>query len=44
MKKIAVRKVETLKTTNAMYACASCDWWCDIVSAFGMNSYFGIGA
>lgn len=41
MKKISVRKVETLKTTAAMYACASCDFWCDIIDIFGLTGVVG---
>ena len=28
MKKITVRKVETLKTTAAAYGCSGCPWLC----------------
>ncbi len=41
MKKIAIRKVETLKTTSALYACASCQKICDIATELGMGSLFG---
>ncbi|WP_255424751.1 hypothetical protein [Corallococcus sp. CA053C] len=44
MKKISVRKVETLKTTAALYACSSCDMWCDIMTTLGMGSLFGVDA
>lgn len=44
MKKIAIRKLETLKTTSALYACASCQRICDIAIEFGMGSLFGVDA
>ncbi len=33
MKKFAIREVETVKTTAALYECRACfpDWLCDLV-------------
>ena len=35
MKKFAIRKVETVKTTAAMYECRACypEWFCDLIGA-----------